>query len=98
TERPGSKLKKKLFVLAALMGLIISLAGSTPANDEKKDRQPGEKIERSLLVDAQATVTLCVASGTLKVHGWDKNEVRVRSLGAEQLDFRRIDKVKDASK
>jgi len=80
------------------MGLIISLAGSTPANDEKKDRQPGEKIERSLPVDSQATVTLCVASGTLKVHGWDKSEVRVRALGAEQLDFRRIDKVKDTSK
>lgn len=80
------------------MGLIISLAGSTPANDEKKDRQPGEKIERSYPVDAQATVTLCVASGTLKVHGWDKSEVHVRALGAEQLDFRRIDKVKDTSK
>ena len=85
-------------VLAALMGLIISLAGSTPANDEKKDRHPGDKIERSYPVDAQATVTLCVASGTLKVHGWDKNEVHVRALGAEQLDFRRIDKVKDTSK
>ena len=49
-------------------------------------------------MDAQATVTLCVASGTLKVRGWDKTEVRVRSLGAEQVDFRRIDKTKDTSK
>jgi hypothetical protein len=91
-------LKKKLFVVAALVGLIISLAGSTPANDEKKERTPGDKIERSLAVDPQATVTLCVASGTLNVRGWDKNEIRVRSMGAEQLDFRRIDKTKDTSK
>ena len=98
TERPGSKLIKKLFVLSALVGLIFSLAGSTLAHDDNKALQPGEKIERSLPVDAQATVTLCVASGTLTVRGWEKNEVRVRSLGAGQLEFRRIDKTKDTSK
>jgi len=98
TERPGPKLIKKLFVLSALVGLIVSLAGSTLAHDDNKTPQPGEKIERSLPVDPQATVTLCVASGTLTVRGWEKSEVRVRSLGAGQLDFRRIDKTKDTSK
>ncbi len=48
-----------------------------------------------MTVNAQATVTLCVASGTLRVRGWEKSEVRVRSLDASQIDFRRIDKVKD---
>ena len=95
TERAGSKLTKKLLVVSAVVGLLFSLAGSTPAHDEKKSSPPGEKIERSLPVDAQATVTLCVASGALKVRGWDKNEVRVVSMGAEQVDFRRIDKTKD---
>jgi hypothetical protein len=52
-------------------------------------------VERSLAVDAEATVTLCVASGTLQVRGWDKNEIRVRSLDAAQIDFRRRDKVKE---
>jgi len=85
----------KLFAVSAIAGLIISLAGLTLANDEKTER---EKTERSMTVDAQATVTLCVASGTLDVHGWDKNEIRVRSADAAQLDFRRIDKNKDASK
>ena len=94
---PGSKLTKKLFAVSAVVGLIISLAGSTPAKNEKTE-QPPQKIERSLAVDPQATVTLCVASGTLKVRGWEKSEVRVRSLGATQVDFRRIDKLKDASK
>lgn len=87
---------KKLFVFA-VVGLIFSLAGSTPAKNEKPE-QPTQKIERSLAVDPQATVTLCVASGTLRVRGWEKSEVRVRSLGAAQVDFRRIDKVKDTSK
>lgn len=88
---------KKLFVFSAVVGLIFSLAGSTPAKHDKPE-QPPQKVERSLAVDPHVTVTLCVASGTLKVRGWEKSEVRVRSLGAAQVDFRRIDKVKDASK
>ena len=89
---------KKLLVVSAVVGLLFSLAGSTPAHDDNKSTQPGEKIERSLPVDAHATVTLCVASGVLKVRGWDKSEIRVRSLGAEQVEFRRIDRTKDTSK
>jgi hypothetical protein len=34
----------------------------------------------------------------LNVRGWDKSEIRVRSLDAAQIDFRRIDKTKDPSK
>lgn len=88
----------KLFAVCAVAGLILSLAGATLAHDETKEGQPGEKIERSLTVDPQAVVTLCVASGTLKVRGWEKSEIRVRSIDAVQLDFRRIDKTKDTSR
>jgi len=51
-----------------------------------------------MTVDAQAIVTLCVASGTLKVRGWDKDEIHVRSLDAAQIEFKRIDKPKDPMK
>ena len=88
-------LKSKLFAVAAASGLILFLAGLTPAHNEEKTPKPGEKVERSLSVDAQVTVTLCVASGVLTVHGWDKREVRVASSDADQLEFRRIDKPKD---
>lgn len=91
-------MKRNLFAVCAVAGLILSLAGATLANDEKTARQPGEKIERSLAVDPQATVTLCVASGALKVRGWEKSEIRVRSINTVHIDFRRIDKIKDTSK
>jgi len=90
-----AKLIKTLFAVAAASGLILSLAGSTPAHNEEKARQPGQKVERTLTVDPQATITLCVASGALTVHGWDKHEVRVRSTDADQLEFHRIDKPKE---
>ena len=91
-------MKRKLFVVSAVVGLLFSLAGSTPAHDERKSTQPGNKVEKSFPLDPQGTVTLCVASGALKVRGWDKSELRVRSLGAENVEFRRIDKTKDTSK
>jgi putative adhesin len=94
-ERPGPKLKYKLFAVAAASALILYLAGLTPAHNEEKTPRSGGKVERSLAVDPQVTVTLCVASGVLTVHGWDKREVRVSSADAEQLDFRRIDKPAD---
>ncbi|HEX7774478.1 MAG TPA: DUF4097 family beta strand repeat-containing protein [Pyrinomonadaceae bacterium] len=87
-----------MFAACAVAGLILSLAGSTLAHDKITEGQPGEKIERSLAVDPQAAVTLCVASGTLKVRGWEKSEIRVRTTDAVQIDFRRIDKIKDTSK
>lgn len=89
-------MNNKLFALA-VTALILSLAGLTSAHNDKKDSQPEQKIERTLAVDPQATLTLCVASGNLTVRGWDRREARVRSVEAEQLDFRRIDKPKDLS-
>ena len=96
-ERAGPELTKKLFAVWAVIGLLLSLAGSTAAH-ENLSPQPGEKIDRSMPVDPAAVVTLCVSSGTLKVRGWEKNEIHVRSLDAAQIEFRRIDKVKDTSK
>jgi len=91
-------LTKKLFVACAVAGLILSLAGPILAHEENIEGKPGEKIEKSIPVEAQAVVTLCVSSGTLTVRGWEKSELRVRSSDAVQIDFRRIDKIKDTSK
>jgi hypothetical protein len=87
----------KFSLVPAVLAIIVSLAGSTPANDEKKDDKSSEKIERSLTVDPHASITLCVMSGKLVVRGWEKNELRVRSTDADQLEFRRVDKAKDQS-
>jgi hypothetical protein len=93
-------LTKKLFVVWAVIGLLLSLAGSSEAHENtnpESGEKPGE-IVRSMTVDPAAIVTLCVASGTLKVRGWDKDEIHVRSLDAAQIEFRRIDKIKDTTK
>ena len=80
-----------------VLGLILSLATSTAALNKSDDnkRSVSEKIERSVPVQPQATITLCVMSGMITVKGWDKNEVHARSSDADQLELRRIDKAKD---
>ena len=97
-ERSGFDSIMKVFASLAAFGLIISLATVTPAlHDDNKDGS-SEKIERSMPVDPTATITVCVMSGTIAVHGSDKNEVRVRSAEAGVIDFRRIDKAKEKDK
>src|ERR1044072_7880759 len=86
-----------LFAVWAVIGLLVSLAGSTAAN-EPSNPQPGERIDRTVTVDPQAIVTPWVGSGTPKVRGWDKDEIHVRSLDAAQIDFKRIDRTKDSTK
>jgi hypothetical protein len=89
----------KLFAFVAAIGLIISLASTTPAfHDEKKDGKSSEQLERSMPVDPSATITVCVMNGTISVRGWDKHEVHVSSGDAGVIDFRRIDKVKEKDK
>src|SRR5687767_1058825 len=89
----------KLLVISAVAGLIFSLAGTTPAfkakTESERGADPGEKISRSMPVSPQLTVTLCVASGTLRVRGWEKNELQVTSSDAGQIELRRLDKVKE---
>ncbi|HKE55422.1 MAG TPA: DUF4097 family beta strand repeat-containing protein [Pyrinomonadaceae bacterium] len=79
------------------LGLIISIAGAAPTLADKNDKKPNEKTERSTAVDPKVTVTLCVMSGTISVHAWDKSEVRVRALDVEEIELRRIDKTKEVS-
>jgi putative adhesin len=89
----------KLWVVLAVAGLFFSFAGTTPAYKAKKESNgaetPGGKVQRSIPVSPEVTVTLCVASGTLRVRGWDKNELRVTSSDAGQIELRRLDKGKD---
>lgn len=101
TERAGPKLTKKLFAAWAVISLILSLASAAAAHENPNPlsgEKPGEKIDRTMTVDPAAIVTLCVASGTLNVRGWDKNEIHVRSMDAAQIEFRRIDKVKEPTR
>jgi len=81
----NSLMKKFVFSLAVLLSLTSVVVG-LPDKSRKVT-----KVERSVAVDQNVTVTLCVMSGEIKVRGWDKSELRASSVDAQQIDLRRVD-------
>jgi hypothetical protein len=48
-----------------------------------------EQLERAVAAEPNVIVTVCLASGDVIVHGWDRPEVRARTTYAEQLELSR---------
>ena len=76
--------------------LLVSFTVTSARTDKHDDKGRGSKIERTIAADANVSVSACVMSGSIKVHGWDRKEVRARSLDAAEIEFRRIDETNDA--
>jgi hypothetical protein len=43
----------------------------------------GETVEKSIMVDPKANISLCVALGNVEVRGWQRDEVRVLAEGGK---------------
>jgi hypothetical protein len=79
---------KSLLITILLVTLFAcanqrSVAGRTLENDGEK------KVEQTIAVEPNVIVSLCIASGSITVHGWERNEVQARSADAEAINFRR---------
>lgn len=73
---------RSLFLLALpslTVGLLTPPVFAHGATREKR----GGQVERSMPADRRVIVSACTLSGGFTVRGWDRNEVRVRSDGAD---------------
>ena len=52
----------------------------------------GDASERSIKVDSGVNLTLCVTQGTVKVNGWNRNEVRVYIEDGSKFGFKVLQK------
>ena len=48
----------------------------------------GETYERSIVVDPNITLSLCVVQGTLRVNGWNRNEARIFVKDGSRVAFK----------
>jgi hypothetical protein len=71
--------------------LILSSSAVLAHADRRNDKSRGSKVERTIAADPHVTVSACSVSGSITVHGWDHNEVRVRSSEAAEIKFQRKD-------
>ena len=46
-----------------------------------------QQVERTIATSAGVAVKVCVTSGSITVHGWDRNEVRARSTDVAEIEF-----------
>lgn len=80
---------KSRAVLISLLLVVLAanaFAGSGGARGKRGDDED-QKVERSVATDAAVQVSLCVASGNITVRGWDRQEVRARSMDAVQIEL-----------
>lgn len=81
---------KSRVVLISLLLVVLAtnaFAGSGGARAKRGDDEGDQKVERSITTDAAVAVSLCVASGNISVRGWDRQEVRVRSMDAVEIEL-----------
>src|SRR5437870_1904443 len=94
------KFRSTLTILALIVSAQVALARQTMGNprrtrlaltgdDKRKDKERNQQAERTIAADPNVAVYVCVMSGKIKVHGWDRNEVRAKSNDAAQIEFRR---------
>jgi len=74
-----------------LLLLIFSSSLALAHTDKRSEKGRGSKVERTIAADPHVTVSACSVSGSITVHGWDRNEVRVRSSEAAEIKFQRKD-------
>lgn len=67
------------------------------AHTDKREKKTGrQSVERSVAADPNVMLSLCLMSGSVKVHGWDRNEVRARSSDAADIELRRTGNPNDS--
>lgn len=87
------------FSLFGFFAPLISFAQIPPRphrNHEKPSaNRSAAPLEKSLAVNAQVNVKLCVAEGNLKINGWNRNEIRVFVAGGnDAVGFKVLQKGK----
>ena len=67
--------------------LIISCAAAVARPDKHKPKADDQEVERTTAADPKVVLTVCLGSGNITVHGWDRNQVHARMSDGMQIEF-----------
>lgn len=85
------KFRTTLILLTLLFTCAVALATSNKGDTKRDEKRRGTKIDRKSPADSQVSVSVCISSGSIKVKGWDRNEVHAYSVEAGDIELRRKD-------
>ncbi len=67
--------------------LIISCAAAVARPDKHKPKADDQEVERTTAADPKVVLSVCLGSGNITVHGWDRNQVHARMSDGMQIEF-----------
>src|SRR5882724_1185845 len=67
--------------------LIISCAAAAARPDKHKPKADDQEVERTSAADPKVVLTVCLGSGNITVHCWDRNQVHARMSDGMQIEF-----------
>ena len=67
--------------------LIISCAAAVTRPDKHKPKADDQEVERTTAADPKVVLSVCLGSGNITVHGWDRNQVHARMSDGMQIEF-----------
>jgi hypothetical protein len=70
--------------------LILSPSAAARGETDKGKKATDQQVERTIAADPAVTVSICVASASVTIHGWDKNEVVAQTEDSE-IELQRKD-------
>lgn len=79
--------RKALITIIALLLAATSALAQKDKEKEKDADSDGEQMERTIAAGPNVVVSVCLASGEIQVHGWDRQEVKVTATSAQQLEL-----------
>jgi hypothetical protein len=83
-------MKLKLFLISIALLLGLTPASIASAAGKVAEAEPSrEKVEQTVAAEPNVIVSLCIASGSITVRGWERNEVQASSSDAEAIELRR---------
>jgi len=94
----GSGLQSPMRYCTISICLLLTVSGVARARNPTPDRRhSNQQVERIVAADPQVIVSACVISGDLRVHSWERNEVRARITDGVQIELTRVDQAKSGS-
>jgi hypothetical protein len=75
----------RTFIIIPVLLSFCALAVARP--DKRKPKADDQEIERTIAADPKVVLSVCLGSGNITVHGWDRNEVHARMSDGMQIEF-----------
>lgn len=79
---------KYLSILIALASSLFCVSAAMAVGEGPAAARP-TAVQQTVAVEPNVIVSLCIASGSINVKGWERNEVQARSEDAEKIELRR---------